>query len=408
MIFYTLAITSSNHDSSVCLLRDSDVLAMWACERTSRNKHTNKISRYDIEKIKEYTNFVDLVVLVNVFDENVKLPAERNEDDADKMAPPVNPHYAHSITDLKHLFKSVGINWGKIIADNKHHHLYHAAAGFYTSGFDDALCVVMDGVGSSFMWKDGIIGENTSIFYANNDGITCLYQQFFYKPRTRIGWSDRRLTKVKQMFTHPVDLCPQLDIGKMYGTIARQIGFQGSHEAGKVMGLAGYGQPNNLPPMFIGDTIISDMNLFRMDGQINTFLHPELSTLSEQDKANLAYNVQKAAEKVFVRRVGQALALKPSNNIVVGGGCALNILANSEIKRKYPNLNVHPDPIAADPTQSLGAALFHYKRLHPKTKHKKLDTLYFGPQYDIMKIKSRLTHLVEQHNNESNVQIVSN
>ena len=174
-------------------------------------------------------------------------------------------------------------------------------------------------------------------------------------------------------------------------------------QAGKTMGLAAYGQPNDLPPMLIGESITSDANFFGADSEVDTFVYPQLKNPSEQMKQNLAYNVQKAAELIFVKRVEQALSLKPCNNLVIGGGCALNILANSVIKKTFPNLNIFVEPIASDASQSLGAALHHYKRFNPNVVYGKMDQLYLGPKYDTMDIKNKLHSLVERYNNESDL-----
>lgn len=380
MSYYTLAISSSRHDSSICLLEDDRILAMWPCERISRNKHTQKITLNDIKIIKSYTSKIDNAVLVNVYDENVTPPEpDAKIDNLNSFPPPICTSVSQSITSIRQLFNVSNIQCKRITVDNGHHHLYHAAAGFYSSGLDDAVCIVMDGIGSTWMWKNAMLSETTSIFYANRT-IQPIYKHFFYKPRNLVGWTIEYMLRVKGMFKYPVDISPHLDIGKMYGTTTRHIGLGSSMDAGKTMGLAAYGEPNNLPPMLIGDSIISDLNLFRNDSQINTFLYPDLIHMSEQDKRDLAYNVQKAAERVFVRRVEQALSIKQCNNLILGGGCALNILANSIVKQKFPHLNIYIEPIAADTSQSLGAALFHYKNSFPKTKFNKLNHLYLGPE----------------------------
>ena len=92
------------------------------------------------------------------------------------------------------------------------------------------------------------------------------------------------------------------------------------------------------------------------------------------------------------------LELYPTNNLILGGGCALNILGNSVIKRKFPNLNIFVDPIATDASLSLGAALYYYKKEFPRTKFKKLENVYLGPQYNPQSIKEKLYFLVEDYN----------
>lgn len=410
MNYYTLAISSSNHDSSICLLEDDKVLAMWPCERMSREKHTQKIIPRDLFLVKKYTNYIDHVILVNVYDENI-LPPELNTEpkfveleDNGKLPPIwIHPKVSMSVSYFKQMAATIKLNYNKLTVDNSHHHTYHAAAGFYTSGFDDAVCVIMDGVGSCWAWKNASLAETTSFFYADQSYIRSTYKQLLYRPRNLMGWSAQYISKVKNLFKHPVDISPHLDVGKMYGTTTKFLGLGSSMDAGKTMGLSGYGKPNNLPSMLIDNTIISDLNLFRNDGRVNTFLYPHLINMSEQDKKDFAYNLQRATERIFVKRIEQALSIKPSSNLVIGGGCALNILGNTQIKKHFPHLNIYVDPIAADSSQSLGAALFHYKYNFPSTRYNQLKDLYLGPEYSIVDIKSRLRNLVRQYKDESSV-----
>lgn len=396
MSYYTLALSSSNHDSCITLVKDNDILVSWPCERTSRDKHTQRIKQCDIDIIKSYAKYVDQVILVNMLDDNLK---DTLSHDTSKLPKPNAFEVSESVSSVKNMLAVAGIKCGKFVFDNSHHHLYHAASGFYTSGFEESLCIVIDGIGSGWVWDNAMLSETTTIFYIK-DTFTTLYKNLQYKASGHglTGWSTETVSRVKKLFNYPVSISPHVDAGKMYGTVTRHIGFRSSVNAGKTMGLAAYGQPNNLPKMLIEGTCISDANLFRNDSQINTFLYPELESMSEQVKRNIAYNVQKAIETIFVKRVEQALKLKRCSNLILGGGCSLNILANSVVKKAFPNLNIFVEPIAADSTQSLGAALYHHKLANPDVKYNKLNALYLGPEYDILDVKSSLMQLVEHYN----------
>ena len=396
MSFYTLAVSSSNHNSSICLLRDNEIVVAYACERTNRDKYTQRIKQQDIDVISRYTTNIDLVVMVNM-----RLP--ENDDNKLEIG---SFDTSENVKDIKQRLLRAGILFKKCFVDNGNHHLYHAAAGFYASNFTDAICLVIDGIGTKWVKGGGTLSETTTIFYAK-DTFTTLHKNLFYTPAgfNMTGWSDIILDKLSKTFTYPNVITPHVDIGKMFGTVTRHIGFRSSNEAGKTMGLAAYGEPNSLPKMLLDDSYTSDANVFRNDSQLNTFLHPSFKNPSEQTKKNLAYNVQKALETVFIKRVEQALAIKQCDNLVIGGGCALNILGNSVIKKTFPHLNVFVEPIGSDVSQSVGAALYHYKRLFPNTKFTNLNTLYYGPEYSIVDTKSKLLKLVEQYNNESNLPV---
>jgi predicted NodU family carbamoyl transferase len=379
------------------LLKDDTILAAYSCERTNRMKHTQRIEQCDLDIIKRYTNTIDKLVLVNVLEH------------LNQTTPSINAfNVSEPVDSIKRKLRSSGIHYKNIVVDNANHHLYHAAAGFYTLGVEDAIVIIMDGFGSVQRYPDASFSETTTIFYAK-DTIDTLHKNILYKSCSaiQVGWNPEKLKQKQQEYNFPVTLSSHLDIGKMYGTVTRYIGFR-TVDAGKTMGLSAYGKPNNLPPMLVDDTTISNSNLFRYDSHIDTQCYPQLENPNDEIKKNMAYNVQRALEKIFAERVASALKIKYSDNVILGGGCALNILGNSVVKRHFPDINVYAEPIAADAAQSVGAALHHYKLDFPNTKFKKIDNLYFGPHYQLLTVKQRLFDLVERYNNESTLQSLSN
>lgn len=392
MSYYTLAISSSNHDSSICLLKDSTVEVAFSCERINKVKHTQLVKQCDIDIVAQYTKSLDKIVLVNVLTK------------PDGKTPSTNAFLLSERVDkLLAKISKAGINYKKVVVDNSNHHLYHAASSFYTLDLSEAICIVIDGFGSSQQYTDATFAETTTIFYAKEKFET-LHKHLFYKSCTpkMTGWSFSQLREKEQSYNFPVTISSHLDIGKMYGTVTRYIGFY-TVDAGKTMGLSAYGRQNNLPPMLVNDTIISNSNLFRYDSQIDELCYPELQHPNLQTKKNMAYNVQRALEKVFVERVKQALAIKDCKNIILSGGCSLNILGNSVVKKAFPDYNIFVEPIGSDAAQSLGAALYHYKLEFPETTFHNLSTLYLGPEYSIVDTKNKLLTLVEQYNNGPNV-----
>jgi carbamoyltransferase len=88
------------------------------------------------------------------------------------------------------------------------HHLTHASYGCYTSPFDNALCVVLDGYG-----QNGSLG----IYRYHQNKIECVFEQK--------NWAS---------------------IGFIYALVTRLCGFDSfAGEQWKVMGLAPYGKLNS-------------------------------------------------------------------------------------------------------------------------------------------------------------------
>lgn len=390
-----LAVSVSNHDASIALMADGELLTVFSCERTSREKHTGRVQQCDIDVIANYyTKIVDKLVIVNATRSQVDIV-------------------------LSHV-KAAGIKVGSFIVDNGNHHLFHAAASYYPLGMDDAICIVVDGAGSTvtndttvFQDKKAVevanatqLTEVTSFFYANDD-IKTLYKKFMYRSKiitTKPGLSVDRINHIRQLFPYPIDLTTHPDTGQMYGTITRYIGWS-TMDAGKTMGLSAYGKPNNLPPILIPGTTLTNNNLFRHDKMIDVEANPQLLSPSDKVKVNMAFNVQRALEVMFLDKVEKALTLATSKNIIISGGCALNILGNSLIKKKYSEHNVYAEPIGTDSAQSLGAAYYYYKKHNPGAKFKKFNNLYYGPYSSVQRLD--IDRLVK-HYNEPTLQINSN
>ena len=238
MSFYTLAISGGpSHDASICLLRDEEIVLFVASERITRIKHdtinTENVGSI-LEEVKKITTHINYVVSVNVW---------RSSKPTSKLTTP--EEVAQALT--KH-----GITFDNIINDTKGHQLNHAAAGFYTSGFEEAACIVIDGIGSWWRFDTVGLSETTTIFKADHR-LRVAYKNLFYRPGSKLfGWDDATMVEMKKNFNYRVDFSNHLDIGMMYTVVTLHLNLGSAHDGGKTMGLSAYGQPNNLPPMLAG------------------------------------------------------------------------------------------------------------------------------------------------------------
>src|SRR6202020_217988 len=92
------------------------------------------------------------------------------------------------------------------------HHLAHAASAFFTSGWDECLVIVIDGMGEA---------HGTTIYVAREGHL---------EPVHRISAAD--------------------SIGILYSVITLHLGFDFNSDEYKVMGLAPYGDPDRWRPFF--------------------------------------------------------------------------------------------------------------------------------------------------------------
>jgi len=224
---YILGINISHH-GSICLLKDGEVLLFLEEERLSGNKYSliNDSSFKVLSKIKEYTSSVDYIALL-IDGNHAGMPGldnliiEYNED--------ALKHITNIIADKStELYKNFDIQrWNlvseyltqfakpetKLYIDLASHHNIHAVQSFYNSGFKEAVCVVVDGQGTSLAGDcTDTIFERESIWKISYTKCKKLYQEFN---------------------------TPENGIGSTYSRVTKKLGFK-QFEEGKTMGLSSY------------------------------------------------------------------------------------------------------------------------------------------------------------------------
>ena len=123
-------------------------------------------------------------------------------------------------------------------------------------------------------------------------------------------------------------------------------------EAGKVMGLAPYGNPEIPASEFFK---IDDGRLIFSDRVPSRFKHADRWPLRQKEYSDLASSTQAALEEAVLYLVNHLYDLCPSENLCYAGGVALNCIANERIIRESPFKNVYIAPAAEDSGTSIGA-----------------------------------------------------
>ena len=383
--------SSSGHDSGVTILKDGEIYEVVLEERLSREKR-DPVLYHVFEPVKKFHELhgLDQIFLINSSDE----------------------HYKRVIIGLqKHQLQYIPLT-----VEPLEHHLYHASSGFYASGFDEAVCIIIDCFGANYKLnhlidlgvKEFEINSNIDLEFVETTTIyeaqypnkfDVLWKNFLIEP------SDDMIGHYPDNFFEILNDCKKIsvnsayDIGIMYEAVSYHLGF-GQENCGKAMGLSAYGKYNEELPRLVMNNGMSNMNVFYSSEFLNITNHPELRTCktSTCEGADLAWAVQKAMEYILVLRVKQVLKLKPNTkNIVFTGGCAMNICANTVMCEEFPNINFFIDPIAGDAGQSLGAAqYFHYDETQSMKKHPS-TSVYYGQRQEIT--KSQIEYEVAKINN---------
>lgn len=400
---WILSISLAAHDGAVTLLKNGKVELHLKEERISRSKHDSAFPFSSFKVVAEYTRSISKLLLANV-----------------------TPDITKSIFFQLEKYRISALEVSEEICESSdEHHLLHAASGFYFSEFNHAICLVMDGWGSAshgvyslasegFPFGPIIVDETTSIYEAKfPDKIELVKKYGVYDPNRRDGlhdlqcnnckWesgtSNVRVPSVKQFFetNDKMVVSSHMDIGVMYGVVSAFLGFD-NIDCGKTMGLSAYGEEDDtLPPFFIEGTLTSNKNLFTQSRTLDKENYPVLNTINEskQKRANLAYKIQKSLEKKFIERVSYIDENFECKNIVISGGCALNIVANGLLLEKFPHLNFFIDPIPNDSGQSLGMALlWHYQNGPKEISKPNINTTFLGPHYSKEELEERIREAV--------------
>ena len=243
---YTLGISCYYHDSAAALLKDGHVIAAVEEERFSRKKFDDDFPKLAINWcLKEAGITPEQIDSVAFYDKPI-LKFERLLDNYIAVAPrglnsflDVIPKWLHKRlwikTDIKKYLK--GFN-GEIIFPE--HHMSHAAHTFYTSPFEEAAILTVDGVGEWTTASFGIAKNNT--IQLTND----------------IRWPH--------------------SVGLFYSAFTYFLGFQVNEGEYKLMGLSAYGKPKYY------DLIINNLIDVKDDGSIHlnmkyfAFTHDKVMT----------------------------------------------------------------------------------------------------------------------------------
>jgi carbamoyltransferase len=196
------------------------------------------------------------------------------------------------------------------------HHYSHAAAGYFTSNFEDATIVVLDAIGEF---------TTSSVWVAKGDQI-----------------------KLHKKWSYPYSL------GLFYSAFTQLIGLKPNEEEYIMMGMAGYGNPD----IYLDKVSEYFPSVYSQKYNFHKGILDWNSIILEQDKFDIAAAVQKVYEDRLWDFMYIARQETQSANLVFMGGCALNSKANTVLWDIFPNVWIMPNP--GDAGSSLGAAAALY------------------------------------------------
>jgi carbamoyltransferase len=366
-----LGISAYYHDSAACLVQDGKVISAVQEERFTRRKHDHRFPEAAIKACLDQGDMTaDNLDYVAFYDKPF-IKFERLLETYVAYAPrgirsflkamPLWIKQKLWIRDL--IRKQVGFDGPVIFPE---HHESHAASAFFPSPFRKSAFLTLDGVGE---WT------TTSFGTAEDNHLHIDYEIHF--PHS---------------------------LGLLYSAFTYYTGFKVNSGEYKVMGLAPYGEPRYV------DVILENLIDLKEDGSYklnmayfnycagltmtNRRFHklfggpprrPE-SKLTKRDM-DIARSIQVVTEEVVLRSVRHVYKMTGEPHLCLGGGVALNCVANGRILRETPFDKIWVQPAAGDAGGALGAALFvWYQYLDNDRKADDINDFqkgsYWGPSYD--------------------------
>ena len=245
--------------------------------------------------------------------------------------------------ELEEGLRGLGLLWK---LKRSEHHLSHAANAYLTSGFDRALIVTIDGYGSGLAGSVSI-GEGGRI---------------------------RRLHNLK--FPH--------SLGTFYEMVTSSLGFHPDRHAGKIVGLAAYGDPRVLADVLLS-RIVRMPGDFRLVENLNVHFSRHLAARFPMIDVAAAY--QHVLEVVATDLVRHWVRETGCGNVVLSGGVTANVKMNQRIHEMDEVAQTFVYPNMGDGGCGTGLALM---QSWPGGVRPSIRDVYWGPAYSEAEIRAEL------------------
>lgn len=254
------------------------------------------------------------------------------------------------------------------------HHYGHALSAFATSGFADAAILVVDGAGSPV--EDFTADEHDILTRSFDNGWETI-SLYSGEATTVMPLEKHVVENGAWLAMHDTGMPSFGGLGGMYSAVAQQI-FGEPMEAGKVMGLAPYGEPQIPFESFIE---ICANGFHYKENVPSQFRHNQRWPALANEYECLAASVQAALETALMHLVERLRDKCDSANLCYAGGVALNSVANERIIRESGFQNVYIIPAAEDSGTAVGAAYYGLWQLTHHNSRRRLVHDALGRRY---------------------------
>jgi carbamoyltransferase len=251
---------------------------------------------------------------------------------------------------------------------NVNHHLAHAASAYYTSGTPDKqLIITADGLGD---------GESLCIWRGENRTITPLRR---WGAKASLGW--------------------------FYSNVTEGLGWWHGDGEGKTMGLAPYGNPDNVRgllagfyPRFENGELVEPHDFGQLyqwqEAGVVQYHFDEANAIeklvAQHGKEDISAEGQRVLEEEMFNIIFPWLNKEQTADLSCAGGIFLNVKLNQHLWETGKLRRQHIFPNAGDSGLAVGAALYVCHDLDKTCPFPVLEHLYFGNEYSNDEIRDIL------------------
>jgi carbamoyltransferase len=359
---------SQGHDSAAALVVDGEFVAGVAEERIARRKHTGDFpagaiaacltqAGIDIGEIDEIAHAFDYAPYKTLY----ALDPLSSELYRDVLSPEA---FAARVDSALPELPGERVR-------HVDHHLAHAASAYYTSGWEECMVAVIDGMGE---------GHGASVYRAAGGSL---------EPVHRISAAD--------------------SIGIFYSVITLHLGFDFNSDEYKIMGLAPYGDPERFRAYF-GESVqmrpdggwaIAPLKLngTREERERHAPVRRHLSERLIAPRApdseisdahrDVAAGLQACLDRAILHLCGHFGRQLGMRRLALAGGVALNTTANGKLLTSGAFEEIYVQPAAADDGSALGAALQRAAQAG-EIVNRRSPTPFYGPAHSQAQIELAL------------------
>ncbi len=373
-----LGISCYYHDAAAALVVDGEVVAAASEERFSRDKHDTGFPHQAIRACLDRAGLMASDLDQAVFYEKPLVKLDRI----------LTSQFRNYPRSLKSFLRAAPV-WMKsrlrieeAVHESVHqglpvlfteHHAAHAASSFFSSPFERAALLTVDGVGE---W--------------------CT---------TAFGVGDGSQVRLDREIHFPHSL------GLFYGAATDYLGFRVNSDEGKVMALAAFAEPT-LVGALEKLLVVEEDGSFRFD--MSYFGHERDPAVLFEDRVaelvgfprrlrdeplldchyDLAASAQCLLERALERMLRFVKRETGADNVCLSGGVATNSVANGRLLDVSGFKRIHVSPAPGDDGGALGAALFAWHALNDGERVVRGPlSPYLGPELDPWEVR-RATRLL--------------